>query len=148
MTFQRNTNLHLFMLKGFLTIAEVSIFFPENSTIASGKVNMILLITASAFPWLTPDVISFFSALNIPCKSEQKQKFQITKSPPVLHGKWRYSLTLDNFSLSSQQLVPNYILYPCIFPDIHLQGIWPNFDQINISPNRQPFSSWVVNSLT
>ena len=28
---------------------------------------------------------TLFSALNIPFESEQKQKFQITKSPPVLH---------------------------------------------------------------
>ena len=42
---------------------------------------------------------TFFSALNIPFESEQKQKFQITKSPPVLHAKRKYSLTLDNFSL-------------------------------------------------
>ena len=48
-----------------------------------------------------------FGALNIPFESEQKQKFQITKSPPVLHAKRKYSLTLDNFSLSSQQLIPN-----------------------------------------
>ena len=28
---------------------------------------------------------TLFSALNIPFESEEKQKFQITKSPPVLH---------------------------------------------------------------
>ena len=28
------------------------------------------------------------------------------------------------------------------------EGFWPNFDQINISPNRQPFFVWIVNSLT
>ena len=37
----------------------------------------------------------------IPFESEQIQKFQITISPPVLHAKRKYSLTLDNFSLSS-----------------------------------------------
>ena len=30
----------------------------------------------------------------------------------ALHTKRKYSLTLDNFSLSSQQLVPNHFLYP------------------------------------
>ena len=30
----------------------------------------------------------------------------------IMHAKQKYSLTLDNFSLSSQQLVPNYIVYP------------------------------------
>ena len=66
------------------------------STIASGEVHTILFIT-----------VAFCSALNIPFESEQKQKFQITKSPPVLHAKRKYSLTLDNFSLSSQQLIAN-----------------------------------------
>ena len=33
------------------------------------------------------------------------------------------------FNLRSQQLVPNYFLYPCKFPDFH----HPNFKQINIS---------------
>ena len=33
----------------------------------------------------------------------------------------KYSLTLDNFSLSSLQQVPNLILYPCKCPDVHLQ---------------------------
>ena len=72
-----------------------------------------------------------FSALNIPFGSEQKQKFQIIQSPPgILQAKQNYNLTPDNFSLSSQQLVPNYILYPCKCPDVHLWGIlaqfWPN----------------------
>ena len=62
------------MLKG-LTSVKASIF-RENSTIASGKVNTILFIT-----------VAFCSALNIPFESEQKQKFQITKTPPVLHAK-------------------------------------------------------------
>ena len=33
--------------------------------------------------------------------------------------KTEYSLTLDNFSLSSQQLVPNYCLYPSKGSDGH-----------------------------
>ena len=72
------------MLKGVLASAKASSFSRENSTIASGEVNTILFIT-----------VAFFSALNIPFESEQKQKFQITISPPVLHAKRKYSLTLD-----------------------------------------------------
>ena len=53
-------------------------------------------------------MLVFFSALNIPFESEEKQKFQITKSSNgILHAKRKYILTLDNLSLSSQQLVPN-----------------------------------------
>ena len=37
----------------------------------------------------------------------------------VSHAKRIYSLTLDNFSLSSQQLVPNYCLYPSKSSDVH-----------------------------
>ena len=48
----------------------------------------------------------------------------------VSHVKRKYSLTLDNFSLSSQQLVSNYFLYPFKCPDVHLREIltrlWPN----------------------
>ena len=47
-----------------------------------------------------------------------------------LAQKRKYSLTLDYFSLSSQQRVPNYILYLCTCLDVHLWGIlaqfWPN----------------------
>ena len=82
------------MLKGFLHWGFN--FSRENSTIASGEVNTILFIA-----------VAFCSALNIPFESEQKQKIQITKSPPALHAKRKDSLTLDNFSLSSQQLIPN-----------------------------------------
>ena len=38
-------------------------------------------------------------------------------------AKGKYSLTLDNFSLSSQQLVLSYILYPCKCPEVHITGI-------------------------
>ena len=106
-------SLHIF--KGFDERC-ARIFSPENSTIASGEVNTILFITVRAFQ-LTPYAHSIaddrrntvFSPLNIPFESEQKQKFQR-----------KYSLSLDNFSVSSLQLVPNYILYPCICPDVHL----------------------------
>ena len=84
------------MLTGFLTSALALNFSRENSTIASGEVNTILFIT-----------VIFLNALNIPFESEQKQKFQVTKSPPVLQVKRKYSLTLDNFSLSCQQLILN-----------------------------------------
>ena len=49
---------------------EVLFFPPENYTIASGEVN-------------TPDIIPCLAHW-IPFESEQKQKFQIKKSPPVL----------------------------------------------------------------
>ena len=35
------------------------------------------------------------------------------------------SLLLDNFSLRSQQMVPNYFLYPYKYPEFHLRNIWP-----------------------
>ena len=48
----------------------------------------------------------------------------------VSRAKRKYSLTLNNFSLSSQQLVPNYFLYPCKCPNVYLRAIlakfWPN----------------------
>ena len=59
------------MLKAFWRPLKALIFSWENSTIASGEVSTILFIT-----------VAFFSALNIPFESEQKQKFQITISPP------------------------------------------------------------------
>ena len=72
-----------------------------------------------------------FRASNIPFESEEKQKFQITKST---HAK-KYSLTLDNFSPSSQQLVPNYIFFILAYTLTSIsEGFWPNSDQINISP--------------
>ena len=37
------------------------------------------------------------------------------------------SLLLDNFSLRSQQMVPNYFLYPYKYPEFHLRKIWPQF---------------------
>ena len=46
----------------------------------------------------------------------------------------KYSLTLDNFSLSAQQLVPNYFLYPSKGSDVS-ERFWPNFHQIN-TPSR------------
>ena len=48
----------------------------------------------------------------------------------VSHGKRNYSLTLDNFSLSSQQMVSNYFLYRRKSSDAHLREslaqFWPN----------------------
>ena len=48
----------------------------------------------------------------------------------------KYSLTLDNFSLSSQQLVPNYFLYPSKGTDVYLQEILAQF-----SPNKHSFAT-------
>ena len=45
----------------------------------------------------------------------------------VSHENRKYILTLDNFSLSSQQLVPNYFLYPSKGSDVYLQKILAQF---------------------
>ena len=67
---------------------------PENSTIASSEVNTIYHhkgIPVNTILFITVHSIvdaryyTLFSTLNIPFESEQKQKFQVTKSPPVLH---------------------------------------------------------------
>ena len=61
-------------------------------------------------------------------------------------AKRKYSLTLDNFSLSSQQLFLSYIFDPCKCPDVHLRGnlaqFWPN-------KHSSPTFCWIfLNSLT
>ena len=73
------SNINWHMLKGFLTSAEVFFFSRENFTIASGEVNTILFIP-SAHSTADARRNTFFSALNIPFESQQKQNFQITKS--------------------------------------------------------------------
>ena len=55
--------------------------FVPNFVPFSGEVTTILFITVNAFYGLRQT----YSALNIPFECEQKEKFQITKSPPVLH---------------------------------------------------------------
>ena len=45
----------------------------------------------------------------------------------VSHENGKYILTLDIFSLSSQQLVPNYFLYPSKGSDVYLQEIFNQF---------------------
>ena len=49
-------------------------------------------------------------------ENETKKKLRLIKS-----------LLLDNFSLRSQQMVPNYFLYPYKYPEFHLRKIWPQF---------------------
>ena len=49
----------------------------------------------------------------------------------VSHENRKYSLTLDNFSLSSQQLAPNYFLYPSKGSDVYLRESLAQF-----SPNK------------
>ena len=44
----------------------------------------------------------------------------------ISREKRKYSLTLDNFSLSSQQLVPNYFLYPSKGSDVYLAQFSPS----------------------
>ena len=75
--------------------------------------------------------------LSVP-RSEQFSESETSLSCPIIyllhcgvsHEKRKYSLTLDNFSLSSQQLVPNYFLHPSKSFDVHLREIlaqfWPN----------------------
>ena len=93
------------------------IFSPENSTIAPGEVNTILFISKhdliyhrQRIPWLMLDVMPSLAHWIFPSKVN-------------MQAKGKYSLTLDNFSFSSQQLVLSYILYPCKCPDVHLPGI-------------------------
>ena len=62
------------------------IFSPENSTIASGEVNTILFITVCLAHWKFPSDYKITS-----CFAQTR----------------KYSLTVDNFSLSSLQLVLN-----------------------------------------
>ena len=51
-----------------------------------------------------------------------------TKTLVNIQTKRKYSLiTLHNFSLSSQQLVLSYIVYPCKCPNVHLQDILGQF---------------------
>ena len=65
-------------------------------------------------------------------KAKQRNKLILPNNIYLVafHTKRKYSLTLDNFSLSSQQLVPNHFLYPSKSSDAHLQNIlaqfWPN----------------------
>ena len=130
-----NFNIGWITLKGFLTSTKV--FSRENSTIASGEVNTILFYHRQRIPRLTPDVISFLAHWIFPPK--------VNRNNHLLHCARKMKITLDNFSLSSQQLVPNYILYPCICPDVHPRGILAHFDQINISPDRSHFlSAWLI----
>ena len=65
-------------------------------------------------------------------KGKQRNKLSCPKIYlPCCVSHRKYSLTLDNFSLSSQQLVPNYFLYPSIGSGIYLQEILSWF-----SPNK------------
>ena len=80
--------------------------------------------------------------------NNRNKNFRLQNHLLVLDVKRKYSLTFDNFSLRSQQLVPNYILYLFKCPDVHLWEIlaqfWPNKHFFH----RRPFSSWIVNLLT
>ena len=95
----------------------------ENSIIASDKVTTILHLHRQCVPW--PDVM-LYSTLNIPLKVNRNKipDYKIF----CFARKTKYSLTLDNFSLSTQQLVLSFILYPCKCPDVYLHGaqFWPN----------------------
>ena len=54
----------------------------------------------------------------------------------VLLAKPKYNLSVDNFSLCSQQMVSNYFFYPCIS-----ERFGANFDQINIPLQRAAISA-------
>ena len=74
------------MLKGFLTSAEVLIFFPRKFHHSFWRSNHDRIYHRQRISWLTPDLILFLGHGIFPSKvNVQKQKFQITKSPPVLH---------------------------------------------------------------
>ena len=91
---------------------------------------------------------TFFRAWNIPFESERTEtKISDYIITSCFAQTRKYSLALDNFSLSSLQLVPNKILYPCKCPEVYVRGILSNFDQINVS-HRRPCSVWIVNLLT
>ena len=67
--------------------------------------------------------------------------------------KTKVQLTLNNFSLDSEQLAPNYFLYSCECPDFHLEEILSqfchNFDWIIISPwLPATFFACIFNQLT
>ena len=49
----------------------------------------------------------------------------------VSHEKQKHSLTLNNFNLSSQQLVPNYFFILAKVLTSISKRCWPNFDQIH-----------------
>ena len=54
------------------------------------------------------------------------------------------SLLLDNFSLRSHQMVPNYIRYPYKYLDSISETFAPNFEQIDISPTMSAITSITV----
>ena len=95
--FQTNIDLR------FLTSAKVLTIFPGKFHHCFWQSKHDVIYHRQHIAWQSN---TFFSALNILFESEQKQKFQITKSSVSL-AKRKYSLTLENLSLSSQQLVPN-----------------------------------------
>ena len=60
---------------------------------------------------------------------------------PASHENRKYSLTLDNFSLSNQQLVQNYFLYPSKGSDVYLQEMLAQFllrDSLPFGNRRDP----------
>ena len=62
-------------------------------------------------------------------KGNSENKLILLPLIVVFHTQTKIQLnkTLDNFSLSRQQLVPNYFLYPSKSSDIHLREILAQF---------------------
>ena len=66
-------------------------------------------------------------------RKRNKKKGETVRRDENLFNFWPSSrssykkLTSDTFSLRSQQMVPNYFLYPYKYPEFHLRKIWPQF---------------------
>ena len=139
MTFQKEykfTNV-----KEFLTSVKVLTIFPRKFHHCFWRSKHDVIYHRQRIAWRRN---TFFSVLNIPLESEQKQTFQITKSS-VSHAKQKYSLTLDNFSLSSWSQIRFFIHANVLTPIC--EGLRPKFDQIDIFPSGAIFFI-VVNLLT
>ena len=65
------------MLKGFLTSAEVLIFFPRKFNHCFWRSKHNLIYHRQRIQWLAPDRIPFFSALNIPSKVNRNKNFRL-----------------------------------------------------------------------
>ena len=82
-------------------------------------------------------------------KRKQKQRYRLSDKPiiiqnspfGVLHAKRKYSLTLDNFSLSSHNWSQStFFILVDVLTSI-CERFWASFDQINIPPRRPSISS-------
>ena len=79
-------------------------FSSENSIITSGEVNTILHLSPSACSMARRN--TFLAHWIFPSKVNRNKNFRLQITSCFAQTR-KYSLTLDNFSLSSLQLVPN-----------------------------------------